>query len=1127
MNCTACGCENPGDSAFCEGCGAKLDAACPSCGAPVSPGAKFCRKCGAPTSMATAKGTAAIRSPRDYTPKHLADKILQSKSALEGERKQVTVMFADVKGSMELAEQLDPEEWHAILDRFFAILTDGVHRFEGTVNQYTGDGIMALFGAPIAHEDHAQRACYAALHLRDTVREYANAVRLRHGVPFGVRIGINSGAVVVGKIGDDLRMDYTAQGHTVGLAQRMEALAESGHICLSEHTARLVEGYFQLHDLGRTKVKGVSDLVGLFDLEGVGAFRTRLDRSRARGLSRFVGRDADTAILEAALQRAKTSSGQVVGIVADAGTGKSRLCAEFLDTCRARGIPVFEGCGVAHGKSIPMLPMLELWRAFYGITERDDPETVRAKIAGRLLLMDDAYRDVLPFLFDLFGVPDPANPAPAIDPEQRQKRIHGVIKRVLHDPTFTGQTRVFLLEDLHWFDGASDAFLETTIESAPAARDLWIVNFRPEYQARWMQRSYYQHLALQPLGPDAIRALLRDHLGDDPSVAALPESIHARTKGNPFFIEEVVQSLVENGHLTGARGAYKLTTPIAALEVPPTVQAVLAARIDRLPEREKQVLQTAAIIGKTFAESLLRQVVTSVSKLDETALSQSLSALAAAEFLFEAALYPHLEYSFKHPLTQEVALGSQLRERRAKVHAAVAQALEEAGGNLDERAAEIAQHWAEAGEAARAARWYRRAAEWAGMSNLTEGLNHWRRVRELAPSVENERERIDMSLQACDQILNLAWRTGGTEEEAAAVFEEGRALAERKGDRQALALFIGRYGLIRASVAGRADEYIRYGTEAARIAENFDDPGLRAAIRTWPAYAYFMTGSGNEGLEWSERALADVGTDNLLGKVFIGYSPRVSMHHVRASASMFLGQLDDSRIRFDEAERIAAEAGDLEVDGWIQFTRMMLAHACGAGDSTTDRGRRTLEVAEKLDNEGSRSIAYAVLGYEYLLGQQLLAAREALLNSARISKSQSTVRHLLPLGLAMLSEAHHALGERAEALATAREAINFASAGRLHYYEAWAQLALTAALLATDGAIPRADIESALARAEHLVKSIAARALSPQILEKRGRLAAALGDATTSGRLLREAFDLYRSIGARGHAARLEKELAS
>jgi class 3 adenylate cyclase len=322
---------------------------CPSCGFENPPEFKYCGKCGAELSGMAEKTplreatTIPAREPRDYTPKHLADKILQSKSALEGERKQVTVLFADVKGSMELAEQVDPEEWHGILDRFFHILTDGVHRFEGTINQYTGDGVMALFGAPIAHEDHAQRACWAALALREALGRHAREVKREHGLTFSTRVGIHSGEVVVGKIGDDLRMDYTAQGHTVGLAARMEGLASPDTVYLSEATARLVEGYFELEDLGAFPVKGVSDPVGVFELQGPGPHLTRFDAARARGLTRFVGRDADMQVLEAALAQARAGNGQVVGVVAEAGAGKSRLCYEFAQRCRALGVAVTEG----------------------------------------------------------------------------------------------------------------------------------------------------------------------------------------------------------------------------------------------------------------------------------------------------------------------------------------------------------------------------------------------------------------------------------------------------------------------------------------------------------------------------------------------------------------------------------------------------------------------------------------------------------------------------------------------------------------------------------------------------------------------------------------------------------------
>ena len=1125
MKCSRCHHANPGDAVFCEECGSRLEGACPGCGTANRLDVKFCTKCGQPVAVRPPAATAVkFPPPASYTPKHLAEKILTSKSALEGERKLVTVLFADLKGSMELLADRDPEEARNILDPVLERMMEAVHRYEGTVNQVMGDGIMALFGAPLAHEDHAVRACYAALRMQESVKQYADEVRRSHGVVVNIRVGVNSGEVVVRSIGSDLRMDYTAVGQTTHLAARMEQMAMPGSVLLTADALRLAEGFVEVKPLGPVNVKGLSESVEVFGLEAVGAFRTRFDRSRARGLSAFVGRDREMAALDAALERAR-GGGQVVGVVAEAGTGKSRLCAEFVESCRARGIPILEGRGVAHGKTIPMLPMLEMWRAFYEIGDGDGPETTRAKIADRLLLMDESFREVLPFVFDLFGAPDPANPSPAIDPEQRQKRIHGVLKRILHDPAYGG-LRVILLEDLHWFDGASDTYLETTVDSVPATRDLLLVTSRPEYQAPWMQRPYYQQLSLQPLNPEALRALLRDLLGEDPSVAALPEIIHARTKGNPFFIEEVVQSLVEGGQLAGGRGAYQLATPVEALQVPASVQAVLSSRIDRLPELEKQLLQTAAVIGKTFSEALLGRVMASLTAIDDTAaLDPALSALVTAEFLYEAALYPLLEYSFKHPLTQEVAQRSQLRERRVRVHAAVAQALTEAGGNLDERAAEIARHWDEAGAASKAARWHRHAAQWAGLSDPRESLRHWRRVRELVPGVEDASERSNLAVHACDQILSLGWRMGGSEEEAATAFAEGRALVESLGDRAALALLVGRYGLMRFSVAGSASDYARYGEEAALLARDCGDPKLRAAIGTLPAYGHFHAGEGRAALEWTARVLDEVGSDNVLGKEFVGYSPRAGALHVRAQALMFLGRLTEAWNQVRAAQRVAEESRELEVFTWMQVTRALLEYTCGRTESGLEHGRRSLDIAEKLDNEASRMAAYAALGLANLVEGQPAAARDAFRESATIARDRRVVRALLPLVLAGLAEAHLALGEPTEAVATAREGIDLGSAGGCLYNEALAQLALAAALLATDCVVSRAEIESALERAEHLVASIEGRALSPRILELRGRLAAAVGDAPSSDRTFREALDLYRAIGATGHAERLAREL--
>src|SRR2546426_1655736 len=741
-----CGHLNPPGAKFCTECAAPLARRCAACGAETPPTAKFCPECAAPMA---AKPQAAAPDPRAYTPKHLAEKILTSRAALEGDRKQVTVLFADVKGSMELAEQLDPEDWHRIMDRFFQLLAEGVHRFEGTVNQYTGDGIMALFGAPIAHEDHAQRACYAALHLRDELRRFAQELRRGRGLDVATRIGINSGEVVVGTIGDDLRMDYTAQGHTVGLAQRMEALAEVGKIYVTAATAQRIEGFFALEDLGAFRVKGATAPVHAYALEGLGRLRTRFDRARARGLSSFVGRDDEMRVLESALARAEHGEGQVIAVVAPAGTGKSRLSFELVEGCRAKGLAVIEAQALAHGRSIPLRPVLEMFRQRFGITERDVDLAAREKIAGALLLLDPSFAEILPAMFEFMGVPDPLRPAPRTAPEAAQRRMLEHVRRIVKADT-RDRTVVTLIEDLHWLDDASDRFVAELVEIAPATRVLLLLNFRPEYTAEWTKRSTVQQIALQPLGPEAVREMLAAAIGDDPSVRGLPERIHARTGGNPFFAEEIVQALIEDGSLAGTPGGYRLTRAIEKVPLPETVQNVLAARIDRLEPRQKHVLQTAAVIGRELPRSLLAAVCDVVV----AGLDDALAALRRTEFLFETALYPHVEYAFKHPLTHEVAYQSQLAARRTAVHRAVAQAMETLyPEQLDERAAEIAWHWEEAGERAAAARWHVRAASWVEHRDVGEAIRHWRAAFGLLPELPEDRAEADLLIHLCQHLL--------------------------------------------------------------------------------------------------------------------------------------------------------------------------------------------------------------------------------------------------------------------------------------------------------------------------------------------------------------------------------------
>jgi class 3 adenylate cyclase/tetratricopeptide (TPR) repeat protein len=1111
MNCVACHHENRPGAKFCEECAAPLKRACASCGAELRPTAKFCDECGQSVG-APALIPPSPRAPRDYTPKHLADKILQSKSALEGERKQVTVLFADVKGSLELAEQLDPEQWHRILERFFEILTEGVHRFEGTVNQYTGDGIMALFGAPISHEDHAQRACWAALALRDALREFTHDVKRRHGLDFATRIGINSGEVVVGKIGDDLRMDYTAQGHTVGLAQRMEALASGGSIYLSEHTRKLAQLYFALEDLGAFELKGVAEPMHVYELTGVGAARTRFDVSRARGLVRFVGRAAETGTLDAALAAARAGHGAVAGVVAQAGTGKSRLCFEFLEACRQAGLSVHEGRAVAHGKSIPLIPILEIFRSYFGIEDRDDPRVAREKIAGRLLLLDEGFRDVLPVLFDFLGVADPAAPAPVMEAEARQRQLLGVARRLFQRAP-AERPAVLLIEDLHWLDGASEVWLRDWVDAVAGTHNLLLLNFRPEYRAEWMQRSHVQQLALAPLGPEAIRELLEDLLGTDPSTAGLAGLIHERTGGNPFFAEEVVQSLIESDHLAGARGRYRLVTPVAKLPVPDTVQALLAARIDRLPERERRVLQTAAVIGKDVRGPILERVV----DVSGAELSESLANLRNAEFVYETALYPVAEYSFKHPLTQEVALGSQLGERRRAVHAAVARAIETLDADrLDEQAAVLAHHWEEAGEALAAARWHARAAGWSMRSDTAAAHRHWLRVKELAATIPLDEAR-ELEGTALVALVNLGWRMGRPTTESRELFDAARRLFEASGDRRSLCLLYSNFSLVATTTGGDFSESVGCYRESTRLARELADPWLELTVGV-AIRPGILAGLLREALGWANACIELIVTQAPSGPLLSGYDPQAWIYSARAYMRALLGDIAGAIADSDRALDLARELHDF--DRFLaQWTRSEIDVLRGELGGALEHGRRSMELSEKLGDLSMRPLGRASLANAFGRADRWQEARP-LLDECRALKDQIGAS----LGDPGLASALLHCGEPERALIIAREgAAETASLGaQLTELQIQIELAEIAARCGHE-----AESRGALARASDLAARTECRMLVPAIHEAAAVLAETLGDGGRQQAELREALRLYQTLGATGHAERLGQERAS
>jgi class 3 adenylate cyclase/tetratricopeptide (TPR) repeat protein len=901
----------------------------------------------------------------------------------DGERKQVTVLFADVSGSMDLAEGQDPEEWRKIMQRFFAILAAAVERFEGTVDKFTGDGIMAVFGAPVAHEDHARRACYAALTMLDDVSEYAAELRRGPGLNFSTRIGINSGEVVAGAIGAGGEGEYTAIGHTVGLAQRMEALAEPGKAYLTESTAELAHGYMRLEDLGQFEIKGASRPMRVFELAGVGAARSRLDLSRERGFSSFVGRDEEMAVLEAALARAERGEGAAVGIVADPGIGKSRLCHEFAERCRERGIEVFECQAQAHGRSIPFMPVLQMLRSYFGIADGDPERIVREKIAGRTLLLDPDFAEDLPLLFDFLGVPDPDRPVAQLSAEARQRSLRGVVCRLVRAPNRRNSI-VALIEDLHWMDEGSANLLGELIAAVEGTKTLAVVNFRPEYGAAWSDAPTYRGISLEPLGPNDSRELLRDLAGTDPSLDGLEDLVHERTAGNPFFIEEIVRGLAESGHLAGERGAYRLARPVEDAGVPASVQTVLAARIDRLGPTAKHLLQAASVTSKEFSERSLGMVSGLRQSGDYDA---ALCELIDGGFLYEAELYPERVFAFRHPLTREVAYGTQLADQRAATHAATARALIELNPDRhDELAALIASHMESGDETLEAARWSARAAYWAGSSRPQDAMRLWRKTMELTDGAQETDETQAMAVMSRLLQLDFAWRVGMDNAEEARLTAEAEEIATRTGDLHSLALLKvatdARPGMPHVAAA-----WLDAVAETIRLADESGDLHLRVAVRAAGSYAHLCAGD----FDGFDRALDEVldlaGEDRRAGAGIVIGNPVAWATMAKGLVLRERGRLEDAEARFKAALRIATEEGDPEIASWTRSNQALMLTMRGELEAATALARRNCELTERLGDVFSRSLALSNLGGTQIAAGDYAGALDSLEEAERIYRA--------------------------------------------------------------------------------------------------------------------------------------------
>jgi DNA-binding winged helix-turn-helix (wHTH) protein/tetratricopeptide (TPR) repeat protein len=827
---------------------------------------------------------------------HVGEKI--DRDVLIGERKYVTVLSADIEASLGLLTKRDPEEALKIFEAVVKLMTQAVHRYEGTVSLVTGNGIVALFGAPLTDEDHAVRGCYAALQIQEAVKRYSEGPQHLTGIPIRARGGLDSGEVVTRSIGSGPQTEWRAMGRAAELAVRLGQVAAPGTLLVSAETLRLAEGHIEVKMLGHAN----NGLPGepVYELVGAGPGQSRFQALAARGLTGFVGRGAEMEQLERIQARAQRGRGQVVAIVGEPGVGKSRLVYEFTHSHRAHQWVIVDAASVSYGKAISYRPVIDLLKAYFKIGDRDDHREMTAKVLGRVLGLDRLLEPLLPPLLALLDIPveDPA--WQNLDPPQRRQRTLDAIKRLLlHESQV--QPLLVVFEDLHWIDGETQALLDCLVESLGSARLLLLVDYRPEYEHRWGSKAAYSQLRLDNLPAESAADLLAALLGPDPGLVPLTQMLVRR--GNPFFLEETVRTLVETGTLAGERGAYRLTRPVEALQVPATVQTILAARIDRLPAERKRLLQAASVIGKDVPYPLLAAIV---DQPDE-ALRSGLAHLQEAEFLYETQHFPDLEHTFKHALTRDVAYAGLLGEHRRGLHAAVTTAIERLHADrLDEHVEQLVHHSRQGAVWDKAVRYLHRAATKAYLRSANRAAaTYFEQALDALPRLP---ETPDTIAQSLDLRFDLRNALVPLNEGTGVLLDEAEAIAEAAGDHRRLGRAL-TYQVLPFWQAGDYSAALEAGLRALAIGESLADVGLQVVANLYLGRTYMAQSECSEAVRHCEAAIALIPESQAQERFGQAALPRAFAGNTLATALAALGRFDEALWRVRETLRIAEEAG--------------------------------------------------------------------------------------------------------------------------------------------------------------------------------------------------------------------------
>jgi class 3 adenylate cyclase/tetratricopeptide (TPR) repeat protein len=1056
MRCGGCDKENAPGVKFCGGCGARLEVRCPACQSMNPAANRFCNGCG----TALAAEATRFEAPRAYTPGHLAAKILSSRATLAGERKQVTVLFSDLKGSLELLADRDPEDARLLLDAVLEKMMEAVHRYEGTVNQVMGDGIMALFGAPLACEDHAVRACYAALRMHRAVAAASEDFRRRFGVAVQIRVGLNSGEVVVRSIGNDLQMDYSAVGPTTHLAARMEQLAHPGTTLITATTRRLADRAIEANAQGPMPIKGLREPVDVWTLRRAAPSTSTL-ASGAGGRVPMQGRAGELATLERLRARAAEGQGQVVTLLGEPGVGKSRLLVELRRAALADGWHALDGACVSYGTPTPYLPVRTLLVAYFQVEDDDDARRIREKVAARLLALDTALATAVSPILALGNVANEDAEWAALEPSDRRQRIFRAVRDVLLKESERAPL-LLVVENLQWADSETQALLDYLAEQLRASRVLIVVSARTEYLHDWLPAATVTELLLEPLPTESAHALADILLGPAADLGPLKERLVEHTEGNPFFLEESVQALVETRTLVGEPGSYRLVKPVASVQIPDRVQAVLAARIDRLPAIGKTFLQAGAAIGHHIPVALLQSVV----DVPADGLMHGLADLEAAGFLRTTALYPDLAYAFKQAITLDVAYASLLKEQRRALHTRILAALETTYP-VDRRAEHVerlayhavrAEAWSkaiaylrEAGERAMA-----RSANKEAAAFYEDALGA---VRHLPESPETLAAAIDIRLDLRPPLLQL----------------------------------------------GRLDDIHRLSKEAEAIAQQVGDEERLARAYTYLINYHYLLGETARTIDYGARCLAIAARRGdtalaTLARRYLGHS-----HHAQGQHRLAQEVLEDNvaALEAQNAGDVAATISYVASRGWLAWTLADQGEFDRA-DACLDRARTRAEDAR---HPYSQAIAWTITGLVWRERGQLDRAVPPLSRSLELCE-QANLTVWQPIASALLGATLVALDRKDEGQALLREAVRRAEAlGVMAYLARWM-------VLLGEGLLARGDVAGARAAADRAIELSLAHG-------ERGHEAMAwrlIGDVAAQGPVsdfasAREAYEQALAIG--------------